>query len=604
MADNFLPKFNISKDLSNDMRNIKIANAIVTGMYKGKFHMHMKKAGLISMIDGKEYYMPMQLRGNSGNFFNKDTVGYHMAEVMRLIGIDDTGLKELNASASQDGLDGVLQRWIAKDELSKERFKKYLENMKADLVGIDTIEVDYELQRYRSDIYTTEASRVYNTRESIFGVRLPNGQFFNGFTSNSWSSGGKYVVLPDYMNKSASSIHGNAIRFKSGTVDVTNLISADLKYAVQSMIAYSGIDFMDRLSSTKIGEISYSVSRYRLTNDIPIETKTYISAIGTEVYNAHIKNAFILDANDFHWNRYTKLCTEQGSRKQKASCKKGTTIPATSTTVSIDKSTQLYSTAFWSYTHYTSRALDSPLQKRITVQGGDEFLFRDSGYQVLGAYIDVKAFNKLTLDEIGYYLSNYFDVNFIQSSSGGGFFGGFMNFIGGLFGLILNTAFQIIKTVPFLYITLVIITWFVNQIFGSDLTEREMFDIIAQVVVAVGVALLAAPTGGASIGAWATYLGTSVAISTAFALGREHNKAEDKRKENEKFQAEKRKNQELLQEKKKQEAEQDEKEAKFNNKGQSNEREEFKAFLQDPLYKFKQERKQIDSAMKSQFKLK
>jgi len=70
-------------------------------MYKGKFHYHMKNAGLITNFDGQEYYSPMQIRYNSFGFFNKGTTGYHMAEILRLIGFDDSSLKDLHATASQ-----------------------------------------------------------------------------------------------------------------------------------------------------------------------------------------------------------------------------------------------------------------------------------------------------------------------------------------------------------------------------------------------------------------------------------------------------------------------------------------------------------------------
>jgi len=36
-----------------------------------------------------------------------------------------------------------------------------------------------------------------------------------------------------------------------GTLDITSTISLNLRFAVQSMIAYSGSEFMERLSSTK-----------------------------------------------------------------------------------------------------------------------------------------------------------------------------------------------------------------------------------------------------------------------------------------------------------------------------------------------------------------
>ncbi len=591
VSDTFLPKFEISKSLGNDLRNIKIAKELSTGWYKGQLNYHYKKAGLISVIDGEEYYMPIKIRDSyfypTNDFFKKGTQGYHIAEIFRLYGIDDSGLREINEIASNDDVDWAIQRWKAKDDFNISIFRRYLQNMKDDLSEVDTIEIDYELQRYKQSDYPTEVSRVYNTRESIYGHELSDKHSFDGVGVQKWTTDGRYLSLPSIMTKLSSSLSGNAIRFKKGLLDITDTITPELRFAVQTMIAYSGNDFMTRLSFSKTSEKTVVINKYRFSPYGATETATYISPIGTEIYDANILNAFVKDKDEKHWKRYTRKCIDY-SRSMGSPCR-GTLIPAISLTTGDgikQVTTSYYTGVFWSYTKYRTSNTLSFLYKP-SVRGGDEFLFRDSGNEEIGAYINVKEFNKLSLDDIGYYVSNYFDVHFFQKRSSG-FFSGFLSFLGEIFGFILNIVFDIYMFVPALRISAQLLTWAVNTIFSSDLTDRDMFDLGMQIV---GTVLsIALPVVG-------------TIISVAISLGNAYNKAEREAKENQDKEDAKKPQQEKDKADKEKKAEEDKQKQKLDMNAEEQSMDEFDAFLRDPLYKVKREKNQIMSDMKSQFKL-
>jgi len=590
--DRTLPKFSISDNLAHDLRTIKIAKALGTGWYKGKFYKLMREIGSVISIGGEEYFTGLQLKYNANNFFNEGTIGYKQAELLRLMGLEDSDLNQIIQTSNTDHVDGVNVRWIAKEELTKERFSQYLQMIDEDLINVDTIEVDCEIQRYRLDTYPTSAVRPYNTRLSVYGDRLGNQQKFDGFDNLSWNGGAIQRSLPPIINRTASAIVGEAIRFKKAGVDVTSTLDLGLRQAVQAMLAYSGKDFMNLLSSTKIGERTYTVNEYAVLNVLS-GSATYVSAIGTEVYSANILSAFIEDVNDFHWGRYTMECPQSFTQRGQwsSSCARGTIIPAvsiSSTSNFVNTSYSLYSSAFWNYTRYTTRNLLSIISKRPIVQGKDNFLFYDTGKEDLGAYIKVSEFFKLTIEDLGYYLGNYFDIKIYQSSSGGGFFGGLINFLGGLFGLILNVTFNLIERVPILKLQLDILTWTINKIFNSDLDNRDTFNILAKIL---GVALTV-------LFGW-----VGAAISVGISVGIAKNDAEEEQRKNQEIADKKKEAREKELEQRKKEAEEKKKQQKIDTEGEENSREEFEAFLKNPLYKLNQEKNELRNSLNSQFKL-
>lgn len=595
--NNFLPKFNISKNLANDLRNIEIAKMLSTGWYKGKFDYHMRKAGCVKNINGKEYYTNMIISSDANNFLVKDTVGYHKAEVLRLMGFEDEDLDQLKQTWNTKGVDGIYQRWIAKDEMSKDLFQRYIKQMKEDLKDVTTIEIEYELQAYKKDVYTTDTSRVYNSKQSIFGDRLQWGTSKDNDLSK-WKTNNRFYNLDNIIVRDKELSYGNKITFYNGTIDVTDTIPMLLQDAVKSMIAYSGIDFMDRISSEKIGEKEYT---FKKLYSYPLEEEIYIVPIGKETFNATIKSSFEEDNNSVHYKRYTAICDQtriRGSRETKSTnCREE--INTEDERIPLNNSIKNYinipymAKDFWSYTKYEVGQNDYVIDifgKKI-IRESDKFLFYNSGNNDVGAYIDVHEFKKISIEDVGFYFGNYFDIKVTQKS--GGFFTGFIGFVAGILGKIFNVGFNLLNYVPIFRLQLQIMTWIVNKTFGTNMTEKQVFELGLQIALTIIGYLFAPVTMGTSL------LIANMALSLSIAGAN----AQDKQKQMQQESNEKQKLQEERNKQKKEDAKKKEEEQKLKSTLSNNQDEEFIEFLKNPLYKIDREKNEITNSFEKQFKL-
>lgn len=597
VSKNFLPKFEVSEDLAKALRNIEIAKALSAGWYKGQFDYYLRKLGYITMINGEEYYKSAygDIRGLQHDFFNKGTKGYYLAEYFRLLGMEDEDLKELQRTSTANKVDGVYHSWKAKEGLSNKQFKRHLLNMRNELINVDAIEVDYENQRYKTSAYPLEASRIYNSKDSLYGDTLQYGEIQGGYGDDGWSTDNRIFNLDTIQTKTVLYGFGKAIRFYKLGVDVTNNYSDELKYAVQSMLMYSGNEFMQRTSSVKIGELTYNVQKYSINNNG--ETDHYTSVIGKETFDATIKQTFLDDENDRHFLRYTSYCISEGGKGGRHYCGIREDMldgrsPLESTSIQFGtKIVVYYTNAFWKYTRYIHSSNSSVLLLQPIVNAGDEFLFYSTGDRNLGAYIKASEFKKLSMDDIGYYIGEYFDIRVTVDK--GGWFSGFVGFIAGMLGRLFDFAFDIINTIPVLKIQLQILTVIVNKTFGSNLTEKEVFGLGLQAVLIV-LGLLFTPVTG----------GISLAIAqTALALGIAGSEAEADKKEAEEQSEKEKKEKEDRQKEREKEQEQERLKQTLNGQQQLDEKEEFEMFLKNPLYKIDMEKKQMKSDFKSQFKL-
>lgn len=593
ISNNFLPVFNITNELSRDLRNIEIAKQLTTGWYKGKFDNFLRKSGHVVIINGEEYYAPVGMLFLQRDFFNEGTAGWNVAEWLRLIGMQDSDLIEIQITANTDSVDGIYHGWKAKEGISSAQFKHNMTNMKELLINVDEVRIDYENQRYKTSVYNTGALRPYISKELVYGNSLPwaTGQSVD---SSMWTSDGRILTLPDIQTKPIESGFGKAIRFYKAGIDVTSSYNDTIKNAVQSMIMYSGNDFMQRTASTKISEISYNVlsTVYGST-----DSANYISVIGTETFDATIKQSFIDDIDDKHFIRYTVLATTLNTSHTSTIMysesptvldgRSSLTIIRTGTYNQINKVT--LSNNFWTLVGYV-KTLNTYIQIQSTVNAGDEFLFYDSGNIDIGAYMKVSEFKKLSIDDIGYYIGEYFDIRVTQDD--GGWFSGFIGAIAGFLGIIHNFVFDILYRIPVVRIQMQINTKIVNEIFRSDLSDKELYDIANQIVVsALGIVF-----------SWVS-VGLSLLMATAVNLAIAGGEAIDKEKEAEQTAEEEKTRKKKLEEDNKKKAEEEEMKKRLRTESELNEQEEFQMFLKNPLYKLEREKNKLESDFRSQFKL-
>lgn len=593
----FLPKFELSDDLARSLYGIEKAKALSIGWYKGQFDYHLRKAGYVIMINGEEYYAPVSgLRILQSDFFTEGTSGYHVAQFLKLIGLEDTDLIEIQKIAGSDGVDGVYHSWKAKEGMSNSQFRRNLQNLKQDLLDVDTIEIDYENQRYKKSVYTTEASRVYNAKESLYGDSLQWSQQQDNFIQLKWTDDNRIMNFDNIQTRTVRSGFGNAIRFFKLGVDVTSQYNDKIKFAVQSMIAYSGNEFMQRISSIKKSESDEMVQRWNIYGNEDLELYTKVT--GTETFDATIKQAFLDDIENRHFIRYTGIYhpdSGDGSGavawwEEKREELDGRS-PLTLGVEGYGMPIILYPNTFWQYVGYVNASNSSTYQKQKIVNNGDEFLFLDSGNYDIGAYMKISEFRKLPMEQMSYYIGEYFDIRVTTKS--GGFFEGFIGTLSGLLGKVFDLAFDIFMLTPVMRYQLQIFTSIINQTFGSSMTEKEVFSLGIQVAWTIVGFLLAPVTGGISV----------AIISAALSLGIAGSDLEEAKKEAEGKSERERYEQKTRAEKKEEEAEKEKRKQRLKMKLADEEREEFQMFLRNPLYREDAEKQRIDSEYNLQFKL-
>lgn len=515
VSQNFLPMFSLSGNLSADLKKIEIAKSISFAWLKGQFYNNMKKAGQVSTISGKEYFMPAVIRGNSYGFFTYGTKGYWIAESLRLLGYDDKSLRDL-ANASNGDLDNIIWVWRRSKTPNATDFSFYANKLREEIVNVDSIKIEYELDRYKSTVYTTEASRPYIPRTS--GMKwaqgcVPNPSIYKWTVREVYPS-----TTPNIIHKEDVYVWGKIKLFSLG-VDVTANYSTIIKNALTAMIAYSGESFMHRTSSIKTGERTYTVysqSDYEVS-------ETFISAIGEETFDAIIKPEFINDTSEIYWKNYSAYYdTETGLISNVANGYEREPLTRVNAKLSY-KWSQIdsYSTFFWEIMGYEYN--DENITQTDKIDSGDEFLFKE--YNRLSAIMSVEEFFKLDIKEFTFYFGKYFtfDINY----NNGTFVDRVLAGIGKLFNFIVGTIFDIFYSIPGLRQMMQLNTKLVQNMFNSDITEEELFTIQVQIGIvalsfgssttAISAGQTSATTAGTTASASGTALTTSeqVAIATA-----------------------------------------------------------------------------------------
>jgi len=611
---NFLPMFTLSGNLASDMRKIEIAKSMSFAWLKGQFYSNMKKAGQVSTISGKEYFMPVVIRRNSYGFFTYGTKGYWIAESLRLLGYDDKSLRDL-ADASNGDLDNIIWVWRRSKTPNATDFSFYANKLREEIVNVDSIKIEYELDRYKSTVYTTEASRPYIPKTS--GMKwaqgcVPNPSIYKWTVREAYPS-----TTPNIIHKEDIYVWGKIKLFSLG-VDVTANYSTVIKNALTAMIAYSGESFMHRTSSIKTGERTYTVYSKQGYEGGYQSSETFISAIGEETFDAIIKPEFINDTSEIYWKNYSAYYDYETGSTFNVDNKYGRE-PLTRVSAKLSsKWSQIdsYSTFFWEIMGYEYN--DENITQTDKIDSGDEFLFKE--YDRISAIMSVEEFFKLDVKEFTFYFGKYFtfDVNY----NNGTFVDMVLAGIGKLFNFVVGTIFDIFYSIPALRQMLQINAWLVNTTFGTDLTDEEVFKTVVQVAIIVYTAgqtytaISAGNAGATMAGATTMALGASVStsltlasavsiISSAYQLYQVTEQMDDieEMHETEEQQSQQAVLDEEIKKQKEADAIQDQLEQKINNEALRT----FNSFLDDPLYMTSRELElnidSIDSGLDKQFNL-
>lgn len=543
LPKNHLPMFRNSNNLSDDFKNLIRTKAVAMGMYKSKFTKHMRNAGLISVLDGKEYFravnFDLDLKMNEINI--EDTKTWNYFETLRLLGMDDENIAELLDAYGNDQVENIIQQWVAQEKSTIDKYKRQISELEKDIQDVFTVEVEYELQAYESISHPDPVFRIYNTRESLYGLELPWGSIFT-------ISDTQYKLDNSDLSSTIESRHSNFtigknVVFRNSIgVDITENYTQEVITAVQALIAYSGTKFMDRTDSIKVSERIFTSGEL-----------TYYGITGRETYNATIKTEMLSDVDKYHWVRFSQDINGEENPTQIDN--------------RVENSTQAnyYTRRFWQYKRFVLP--DVPLDskwfsesKNAIVDVGDEHIVRVVGES---GWVDVSEFRKLTETQAGDLLSKYFYFKIIEKKKN--FFEKGLEVVLKGLGKIFNFAYKLLDAIPSFRLILASLTKLVNKIFGSDLSERDLFDLLLKIAITIIVTFFTIGTG-----TQLALMATSIAIDAAKA----EREAEEQKDENERIKEQKEKEAEDEKRKETQEGTSEERE----------ERENFEAFLKDPLH--------------------
>jgi len=582
LSKNYLPSITNKPDSNSDfLKIVEISKSIAFSGLKGQWDEHLRKAGSVITVDGRELYTALTLSAHvSMDFFNKGTKGWHTAEALRILGLDNDDLTDIQRTAFTKDVNGYFQYYNWKREISALEFTYQVNRLNDMLVDVDTIEIDYELQAYNPDVYTTDADRPYNSKASIFSDVLLWKQTL---TTDMFDVEFGASNNPDIINKTSEQLLGKSIRLFTGTTDVTSSFTTESLTAIRAMIAYSGTTFMDKLSASKTSEGTLTIP--------DIQTVEYITAIGTEVFDANIKSDFLLDEEEIYYRFYTE--NSYGNEVDLGIDDERKLF----TDIAID-SKGYYASRFWDFT----KLIIDEEQYQLHIDKQDDWIMYDTrtGY---GAYIYVDEFMKLDVDEFSYIMNKYLD--FRLDVEEGSFFDNLLTSVARLVSTVFSVAYDLFSTIPTFKQQLDIITSVVNSLFGTDMTNEEVFNVGLNVGILVATMGLSSEVQVAqftaitlaSVGLITTQVGvmtayyTTLATLSALTIGQKIMDAGDKsdeKKQAELDEATKEKEAIEAKEKEREEAEKAKREQEITFE-EEKEKSEFTLFLQDPVYELKRD---------------
>jgi Sec-independent protein translocase protein TatA len=300
---------------------------------------------------------------------------------------------------------------------------------------------------------------------------------------------------------------------------------------------------MDRISYEKISERMFTSG-----------TKTYYGIIGREKYNASIKLEMLDDLSNRHWIRFSQDANGEENKTQ--------LVPRVENSLQAN----YYTSRFWQYKILSNG--------NSIIDAGDENLFIIVGGS---GWLNVKEFSKLNEVRVGEILSKYFFIKVEEKELE--WWEEVLQVVFKALSDIFNFNYRLLDAIPGFHQIMTAITKLVNNIFGSEMKTQELFELVLQIVIVIVLTFFSFGT--------ATVLAlqlTSMAASASKAQ-REAEEAE----QNQKDQSKKDKEQ------KEKEAEDEKRRESEVAKDSNDEREDFEAFLKNPLYLEDKKMKLIDN---------
>lgn len=473
MSENFIPMFKKSGDgLAKDMLKLKKIELIAEGWYKGQLIQLLDKVAGRVIVDGIVCYNTNIVINGYTNRNNNSERAKNIQKLLRLFGLDDTALDNIYYTWSNNQLDGILFNFDKEENydrvFSLDDFKETYKSLRELISNAQTFELVHNNTKYLE----TDTAR----------PSVPYSDWYNGSVwiedsmsydvNTDLSEGGNGTTYTPIRDYSAGQVmHYSSLKiFDVNGIDITSSYSDKIVDAVKMLLLFSGNNFMQRDSITKLSEII--VINEESENYVIVETK--------ETYT---KNYNITFADNEFW-KY-----KNGSLKLQQYLDDGTY--ATRDIIAFN---------YWdiflyldSFDNNQSNDLFYISKRKISVFSSDENQRR----------LTVDGIKNHSGKEIAFGLTKYADFQILIPRKKKKFLGmgGFVgSFLGGLFNAIVNlvtVVARILSYVPVFRIQFQIIAWIFSGEWSND--QRRIEQVGTRVLLAVIAAVIIVLTGGGAI---------------------------------------------------------------------------------------------------------
>lgn len=472
MNNNFIPNFKKSGDgLAKDMLKLKRIELIAEGWYKGQLIQLLDKVAGRVVIDGIVCYNTNIVINGYTNRNDNSERAKNIQKLLKLFGLDDAALDNIYYTWSNNQLDAILLNFDKKEDydrvFSLEDFKETYRSLRELISNAKSFELIHNNTRYLEE----DTERPSVPYSDWYGGSAWIEDSMNYDVNVDLSEGGSGTTYAPIRDYSAGQVmyYSSLKIFDTNGIDITSTYSDRLVDAVKMLLLFSGNNFMQRDSVTKLSETI--VVNEESTNYVIVETK--------EMYT---KNYNITFSDNEFW-RY-----KNGSLKLQVYLDDGTygirdiiafdywDIFLYLDSFDNDKSNDLF------YVSKRNKSiLDRDTIRRLTVDG----IRKHSG------------------KEIAFGLTRYTDFKIIRPRKKKRFLGmgGFIgSFLGGLFDLIVKlvtVVARILSYIPVFRIQFQVIAWVFSGEWSND--QRRIEQVGTRVLLAVIAAVIIVLTGGGAI---------------------------------------------------------------------------------------------------------
>lgn len=473
MRESDIPLFKRSKDsLTKDVLKLKKLELITEGWYKGQLIQLLDKVAGKVVVDGIVCYNTNIVINGYTNRNNNSERAKNIQKLLKLFGLDDTALDNIYHTWSNNQLDGIQFNFDKEENYDKvfslDDFKETYRSLRELISNAQTFELVHNNTKYLE----TDTERPPIPYSEWYGgsAWIEDSMRYESNTDLSENgSGTTYTPIRDYS--AGQIMHYSSLKiFDTNGIDITSSYSNKIVDAVKMLLLFSGNNFMQRDSITKLSETI--VRNEESENYVIVETKeTY-----TKNYNI-----------TFSDNEFWKY--KNGSLKLQKYLDDGTYL--TRDIIAFD---------YWdiflyldSFDNDESNDLFYISKRKISVFSSDKNQRR----------LTVNGIKNHSAKEIVSGLTKYADFKILVPRKKnkflgmGGFVGGFL---GGLFNAIVKVVAvvaRILSYVPVFRVQFQIIAWIFSGEWSND--QKRVEQVGTRVLLAAIAAVIIVLTGGGAI---------------------------------------------------------------------------------------------------------